>query len=194
MVFSSCRPSGPTLRVLVVLLGCVFAAASSRSQDMSMTKSALRCELRGNENGNIYFGEYMHNMHFLLFSGQDGLKVYQEWNSWGYYARSFSAVDQDGPSKKYEIQRRPGEWTKNTPSTHTLNRGEFLITDIDLCDGTWSITPALPNAPAKLVITPHFEIGAREDAVTNGVWTGRIDGPPKEVFIEKTSVALLNLR
>jgi hypothetical protein len=43
-----------------------------------------------NENGNLYCGAHIH---FLLFSGQDGLKVYQEMNSWGYYARSFSVVD-----------------------------------------------------------------------------------------------------
>jgi hypothetical protein len=98
----------------------------------------------------------------------------------------------DDSSKKYEIQRRWRGWRGNAPSTHTLNQGEFLITDINLCDETWSITPALPNTTANLLITPHFEVKADEDAVKYRVWTGRIDGPPKEIFIEKTRVDRLN--
>src|ERR1039457_6484876 len=73
-----------------------------------------KCELRGNDNGNIYLGEFRpNNFHFILTSDKNGLKVFQEWCSWGYYARWFEAVDEEDPHRRYRIARRGGAWTKN---------------------------------------------------------------------------------
>jgi len=165
---------------------------------MDNVKASLHCELRGNDekgsqNSQISFMDFTNNMHFLLFSNQDGLKVYREWNSWGYDSRFFSAVDKQDPSKHYLIERQGMAWTENYPETHTLNKGEFIVSDVHLCDTIWHITPKLPrNASAQLVLTPHFQIKSDKDVLKNGVWAGHIQGPSKEIFIEKSCVEKLN--
>ena len=149
---------------------------------------SLRCELRGS----TYFsGRRPDHLHFLLFSDRDGIKVYQSWNSWGYYARSFSAMD--AASKAYEIKHREGEWAKNAPTTHAINKGDFLIEDIYLCDGTWRITPQLPvGQPAKLRIIGRFQNQTDKDAMNTGVWTGQIESKSLEIALEKECVDRLN--
>jgi len=156
------------------------------------SEQKLRCELREPDRGSVNYS--IHNprhLHFLLFSDADGLKVYEEWNSWGYYARSFVATDAE--SKIYEISRRKAIWTVNFPSTDTLNKGEFVITNIYLCDGSWRISPKLPaGQPAELRIVGRFKSQEDKDAVSAGVWTGQIESKPVEVFLEKECVDRLN--
>jgi hypothetical protein len=156
------------------------------------SNGTLRCELRGNDNGFMYFSAHSPNhLHFILFSDADDLKVFQEWNSWGYYARTFLATD--AASKTYEFSRREGAWDKNAPTTHTLKRGEFIITDIYLCEGTWQASPKLPaGQPAKLQVVGRFKNQADKDAMSAGVWTGKIESKPTEIFLEKECVERLN--
>jgi len=163
---------------LLVVIASVCAGASP----------VLRCELRGSENKPIQFGKDLPGwMHFILFSEQDGLKVFQEWNSWGYSARSFLARD------GYRIFRRPGAWDKNAPTTHTLNRGEFLITDINLVDGSWSVTPKLPVRPfLRLSVTAEFQVAQDADSKAAGVWTGKIRSATTEVMLDKSAIEVLN--
>lgn len=136
------------------------------------------------------------HLHFLLFSNRAGLKVYQDWNSWGYYARSFIAKDED--SKRYEITRRESEWDRNFPSTDTLNKGGFLITDVYLCDGTWRASPKLPKRQTvNLQLVGRFTMKAEKnglptDASTANVWTGQIESAPVEVYLDRHCVDALN--
>jgi hypothetical protein len=170
-----------TILTLLLLLASVRVDASP----------VLRCELRGNENKPIQFSKDLPGwMHFILFSQQNGLRVFQEWNSWGYYARSFVATEQ---GKSYRIARRPGAWDKNAPTTHTLNRGEFLITDINLVDGTWSVNPKLAvRAYIRLNVTAEFQITKDADASAAGVWTGKIKSTPTEILLDQSAIERLN--
>lgn len=167
---------------VVILLACTFPLEGASQH--------LRCELRANDHGGIRFSTDRSHLHFILFSDVAGLKVYEEWNSWGYYARSFLATDPE--SKTYRIARREGGWDKNFPSMNTLNKGEFLITDVYLCDGTWRVSPKLAAGPATLRLVGQFQIQASEDTTNAGVWTGQIDSSPVEVSLEKQCVMRLN--
>ena len=152
----------------------------------------LRCELRGNENATdiSFSAQRPEHLHFILFSHEDGLKVYAEWNSWGYAARSFTATD--AQSKAYNISRRARGWSRNAPTTQTIAKGDFLMTDIYLCDGTWRVEPKLPAGPVKLKVIGHFQNSPGADAKRAGVWTGEIQSPPVEVSLEKECVERLN--
>ena len=174
------------LVVLVLLALCLADLA----QDKKPT--TLRCELRASDHGGMWFStDRPSHIHFLLFSNVDGLKVYQDWNSWGYYSRSFVATD--SRSKSFEITRREGEWTKNFPSADTLNRREFLITDIYLCDGTWRVSPRLPaGRRLMLQIRGRFKNEVSKDEINTSVWTGEIGSQPVEAFFEKECVQRLN--
>lgn len=130
------------------------------------------------------------HLHFILFSNRDGLKVYERWNLWGYFLRSFSAEDANG--KKFEITVRGGEhWTRNFPSTHTIDKGDVLVTNEYICG--MRVSPMLPESPKGIVLrlTGRFAI---QDTPANraAVWTGNVETPSIEVMLDKACVAALN--
>ena len=95
------------------------------------------------------------HLHFVLLSKRSGIDVYEDWNSWGYFTRSFSATD--AQSRHFEITRRPRGWDRNFPSVTTLNSGQFLITDIYLCDGSWRVSPRMTIPGQKLGVIGSFK-------------------------------------
>jgi len=114
-----------------------------RATATDASSSLLRCELRGPDLGGWWSPASRHHLHFLLFGQTSGVKVYQDWNSWGYDARSFVGRDANGST--YELAARPREFTKNAPATLALSAGDFLITNVYLCDGSWYVSPKLPS-------------------------------------------------
>jgi hypothetical protein len=146
--------------------------------ETSLQSPELRVELRPSEDGVLLFSPAIrHHLHFLLFSNQPGLKVYEDWNSWGYFAPSFKA--QDGNCRTYDITRRERDWDKNYPSTATLNKGDFLIIDAYLCDETWRASPKLPTAKTlTLQVLGRFVMKADKRQSISGLWTGGAGVPP----------------
>ena len=154
--------------------------------------SPLRCELRRPAEGGWWSPTSRHHLHFLLFWQTSAVKVYQDWNSWGYYARSFVGGDVKGQT--YEVAARPTEFTKNSPSTVAFKAGDFLITNVYLCDGSWYVSPKLPSGqPATLSLTGRFRIPPNKDAVKYGVWTWEIQSAaPVDAYLGKDCVRALN--
>ena len=152
----------------------------------------LRCELRGNETRAIDLSANpASHFHFLLFSSEEGVKIYQEWNSWGYYARSFVATDSN--SNTYQISRRQGEWDKNAPTTHSLHKGDVLVTDICFSEGTWQVSPKLPRGQLLVLnIIGRFQNKTAKDDMNKSIWTGQIESKPVEIILEKECVERLN--
>ena len=182
-------------RICMLVLIAMWASRALAAKDAHMTSSPLRCEIRANDNYLIFFGQGApNNMHFVLHSDRDGIKVYRESNSWGYETRSFAATEQyNKTSPQYTILRRGRTWKGNAPSVMVLNKGEFLINDINLCDGSWQITPKLPSdAAAKLIVRPKFQVDAQTGDMKTGVWTGKIEGAAQEVSLDKSCVSRLN--
>jgi hypothetical protein len=186
---------GAVLCIAIALaMGCGSPSSKSSSNSTKPEElvSPLRCELRAPQLGGWWSLTSRHHLHFLLFWHKSGLKVYQGWNSWGYYARSFVGTDAGG--RKHELAARPTEFTKNAPATLALDAGDFLITDVYLCDGSWSVTPKLPTGqPATLSLTGRFRISPDRDAVAHGVWTGEIQSAaPIDVYLGRDCVRALN--
>ena len=63
-------------------------------------------------------------------------------NSWGYQTISFELTTANG--KKFMVSRGPEEFTKNYPSTFTIQPGEHQVYAIHL-DKWWATSPALPK-------------------------------------------------
>jgi hypothetical protein len=168
-----------------------YLQARSKPGDKSELPE-LRCELRPSKNGVVWFSpDRRSHLHFLLLSNRTGLKVYQDWNSWGYFARSFKVKDEH--SKTYEITRRDKDWTKNFPSTDTLDKGDFVITDVDLCDETWRVSPKLPiGQDLKLRLVGRFIMQADKKEPIKDLWTGQIESAPVEAYVDKRCVDVLN--
>jgi hypothetical protein len=127
---------------------------------------------------------------FTVTSNRDGLTIYKDWNSWGYYDRFFTVFVRDDPSASYVIEKRSRGWRGNYPATLVLNRGQSLDTKMDLCDGSWTVVPALKGRPASpLSLVPQFRI---DDGKTAPVWTGHVSGEPVDVYLSRHCRNLLN--
>jgi hypothetical protein len=136
------------------------------------------------------------HLHFTLLSNRDGINAYEDWNSWGYFTRSFTATDSQ--SRYLEITRRPAlGWDRNFPSVTTLNKGQFLITDIYLCDGSWRVSPRMAlSSGQKLMIAGRFkqerEEGDEQFQIFGKPWIGSIESSPVEVALSKGCIASLD--
>jgi len=159
-----------------------------------LNQPPLRCELRTSEKDELFSPTLPYHLHFLLFWQTSGVNVYEDWNSWGYGARWFVARDAKG--RTYELERRGTVFTKNYPSTVALNAGDFLITDVFLCDGSWLVTPKLPSDQrVTLSLTARFTIRPREDPVEHRVWTGELQSDvPIDVYLGEDCVRALNAK
>jgi len=155
---------------------------------------ALRAELRGDDAKRpVFRPELRRRILFLLLAERDATRVFQQWCSWGYFTRSFSAEILGGAAGRFAIKRNPNRvWSKNYPASHRLDRGELLITSVDLCDGTWIAEPALPQRDLELVLTGHFAIAPDEHTAEQRVWTGRIDTAPLRIIVGRGCTEVLN--
>jgi hypothetical protein len=180
--------------IVYAIVLTMVTSQSLQAKDVPMTKPGLRCEVRGNDGFPMLFGEGApNNIHFIVFSDQNDVKVFAESNSWGHEMRLFSATGKNNKLEHYTIERRGRVWKKNLPGVHVLNKGEFLITDINLCDGSWLVTPKLPsNSATMLMLTPRFQIDPVSDEIQKGVWSGRVEGLPREVSLDVSCVNRLN--
>lgn len=155
----------------------------------------LRCELQ-TDNADTLSASPRSHLHFILLSGRDDIRVFANWNSWGYFARTFTLTDSS--PNKYRVTARDHVWDKNYPGTVTIKGGEVLVTDIYLCDGSWQVSPKLPLKESYWTFTGHFAQRQETDPLyvlnfkTNGVWHGTIDSPPVRLAFTIDCVGQLN--
>ena len=197
------RKGGLTCVAVALAIGCSSPLQRTSSNTATqqpvaapsdVNNSSLRCELRSSVKNVLLSPSSRHHLHFLLFWQMSGVKVYEDWNSWGYGARSFVGGDVKGHN--YELWPRRRVFTRNYPSTVALNAGDFLITDVYPCDGSWFASPKLPSEQtATLSLTGRFRIARNEDAVKHGVWTGEIQtAMPMDVYLGQDWVRALNAK
>jgi len=194
------RKGGLTCLAVVLAIGCSCprqrtssntAIQESRSD---VNSPSLRCELRSSVKSVLLSPNSRYHLHFLMFWQTSGVKVYEDWNSWGYGTRSLIGGDVKG--RTYELWPRRRVFTRNYPSTVALSAGDFLITDVYPCDGSWFASPKLPpGQTATLSLTGRFRIASSADAVKHGVWTGEIQTPkPVDVYLDEDCVRALNAK
>jgi hypothetical protein len=134
------------------------------------------------------------HFHFVLLSKRDGIEAYQDWNSWGYFTRSFTATDSQ--SRHFEITRRPEfEFVTDSPSWTTLKNRQLLITDIYLCDGSWHVSPRMAiSSGRKLTVIGRFKQERDHGTlpIFGNPWVGSIESAPVELTLGKSCVTSLN--
>jgi hypothetical protein len=169
------------------LLGCLCIPLAGQAGE-------LRAELRGNDSKQpIFRDNYRNEIHFLLTAKKGPVRVFQEWCSWGYFTRSFTAWNLEAVDKKYVFKRSNRKaWTKNYPATHKIKKGDFLVTNVDLCDGTWTVEPDLPVKDLELSVIGHFEIKPDEETRKQKVFTGKLKTKPIKIIMGKACAAIIN--
>jgi len=184
------RNGGVRVGLLIFSVVCFVSA-----QTADKPAAGLHCELQLNYE--VLTTHPQSHLHFLLFSEQDGLKVYEDWNMWGYFARTFDLTVSG--TKNYQVTRRERVWDKNYPKAVTINRGGVLVTDIYLCDGTWRVSPKLPVQEVSVRMVGRYTLRPRTGVsadpswyLLEDVWIGTINSAPVELSLSKECVLQLN--
>lgn len=171
----------------------LVAAIGAQTADRSAAD--LRCELQLDHE--LLTTRPQNHLHFLLLSQRDGLRVYDQWNMWGYFARAFDLTV--AGTKTYHVTRRDRVWDRNFPKSVTVDRGEVLVTDVYLCDGTWRVSPKLPVQEISARAIGSYTLKPRTDAAADSsfypledIWIGTIRSAPLELSLSKECVVRLN--
>lgn len=137
-----------------------------------------------NEGRTIRFDTTKHEPFFHVVltntSGKEQ-RIWESWNSWGYYNLSFELTGADG--KMVKVERGPRGWTRNFRSYLTMKPGEANVFDVRFPDD-WS---NLPNVAKKEVLVEQravFSIPADKNSEMLGVWSGTVKSPEVSVTLQ----------
>lgn len=114
--------------------------------------------------------------HVLLYNPTDKpLRLFQEWNSWGYFGLSFDITYPDG--RVVHSEKEPRGWDKNFPSTLTVAPYGCYVFEVTFDPTIWTNSLLLEKSG------PHgracrlqaiYSIASGPDALEEGAWTGTI--------------------
>jgi uncharacterized membrane protein len=125
-----------------------------------------------NKNSHIYFS--------LQNNSNKEVRLWEEWNSWGYYNILFIIITNDSI---YTVRKNESFWQKNAPTYFILKPDASKQFDINLNSKDWQGLPAknIKNA----VIQVSYEIPQDEYTREKGVWTGKVTGEIKNIEVLK---------
>ncbi|NJD06158.1 MAG: hypothetical protein FIA97_06625 [Methylococcaceae bacterium] len=167
--------------LLVFSLGTMPAQADSDQRPEPVSAWELSIAIPDGEGERALSLDPAAHFHVIL-SNRAGVvqKAWKESNSWGYAALRFELTTPSGD--KFVVTRKERSWRKNIPSFWSLNAGENLVYNVFLGSAEWAGLP--PNPQGKhLTIRAIVEIPDEEKSREYGVWTGKVQSPPRDVVI-----------
>jgi hypothetical protein len=127
------------------------------------------------ENGERRVEYHDHTTHFHVIVSNTSDKpqrVWQEWNSWGYFGLTFEFTDEQG--KTWMARKKPSVWTRNFASFWTLDPHESFVIDIYFGDtNIWEGFPLPENGSQTVTMRAVLEFKPDDEARQFDVWTGR---------------------
>jgi hypothetical protein len=108
-------------------------------------------------------------------------RLWQEWNSWGYYSLSFELTDVAG--KQWIVaKRRDMRWSRNSPTYETIEPGRQLIVDVYFGDAAqWEGFPLQKGRQPIVQMRAIYEVLESPESKSYGAWVGRVESSPVEV-------------
>ena len=104
------------------------------------------------------------------------MRLWEEWNSWGYFNLTFQLFDTNGTSIS-EIQKIPIAWTMNFPCYLELNPKQLHVIDVHLNPKTWKV-PIKPmgngEGPNKYGLVVTYSVTKTGESDKHTVWTGTL--------------------
>jgi hypothetical protein len=108
-------------------------------------------------------------------------RIWQEWNSWGYYCLSFELTDATG-KRWIAAKRRDVGWSRNFPRSLTIDPGGIVVIDVPFGDdGPWEGFPLKKGQQATVKIHAIYEVPESPESTELSVWVGRVESNPVEV-------------
>ena len=127
------------------------------------------------ENGRLAYMNDSSHFHVVLNNASAApLRIWEDWNSWGYFALSFEISDDTGKhwtaAKRKEI-----DFTRNFPSFETIAPANSSVIDVYFGDGkTWDGFPLRKGQEKTVHMRAIFEIVESPESKSSAVWVGRV--------------------
>lgn len=127
----------------------------------------------------LYIGHEHYTCHLVLSNQlKETVRVWQDWNSWGYYNITFELAVGDST---YHIKKKSIIWTRNFPSFWLLKPGESHEFKPNLSREIWEGLPVGING--KGMLKAIYQIEEDKETKEHKVWTGRIESEEIEVIV-----------
>jgi hypothetical protein len=120
-----------------------------------------RVDSVNNKNSHICFS--------LQNNSNKEVRLWEEWNSWGYYNISMKIITNDSI---YTVRKNESRWDKNIPTYFILKPDESKQFDINLNSKDWQGLPAKNIKDSEIQI--FYEIPVDEYTKEHDIWTGKL--------------------
>jgi len=114
--------------------------------------------------------------HVLLFNPSDKpLRLFEEWNSWGYFGLSFDITYPDG--RVVHTAKERHNWDKDFPSTRTVAPNGYYVFEVTFDPAIWTNSLLLEKSGLggqSCRLQAIYSIESESDALKERAWTGTI--------------------
>jgi hypothetical protein len=101
-------------------------------------------------------------------------RIWETWNSWGYFNLSFEVADSTG--KKWVVKKRDTGFTRNFPSFLTISPGQTYVFDVYFGDAhEWAGFPLRRGEENTVKMRALYSVPVSAEAKTSDVWTGHLE-------------------
>ncbi len=122
-------------------------------------------------------------IHVLITNHSDqAIRLWKDWNSWGYFNLSFSY--QANSTIKGITRIRPSSWEGDFPDFWMLEAGNSVIIEIDMTISQWQGFPDLYGEKLPAVLTATYENKYDPLAEQFGIWVGKVQSAPLGVVFK----------
>ena len=156
--------------LFLALVGAVRADVSKLPFSLTVVPSKSFAQV-----GSITMAHDTRNDFYVVLTNtsKEPQPVWEYWNGWGYETISFELTTSDG--KNIGVVRREQGFTRNSPSTFTIQPGENQVYPIRL-NTDWAANPALPTGDEMpITLKAIYNVRPLPEAIQYKVWTGRVE-------------------
>ena len=110
----------------------------------------------------------------LKNNSNETLRIWKEWNSWGYFNLSFEVLNTKGEVVKVITKNTDRIWTRNAPTSIVLAPNKEHISDIYFSPKEWD--NLINDGFHELILRPIYTVDKTAESQKHSVWTGKIIG------------------
>jgi hypothetical protein len=169
------------IRACFLLIYCLALAVCKANMTNSLSDSAIAVTIPYDS----YDGADHHDKFDVLITNVSNkpVRLWQEWNSWGYYCLQIEIVTRNGT--RHLLKKKPTGFTRNFPEFIELPTGQSVVWHVDLNPTEWEDLSWFPKyMSVRAKIRAVFKIektgtgpGDAFDTDHWGIWTGQAVSP-----------------
>ena len=169
-----------TFLVLALVSAAPFASAGPAELTVAIAVPARGPHQKGKPGPRVIDIRQAQSHFHVVVTNTSGKpqRLWQTWNSWGYYNLRFEVADAAG-KVLYAIKKKPRAWTRNFPSWIELASGEPFVMDVSFDRESWTLPFLKDKRQGEFPLRMRAVFGNRADKQTeeHKVWTGEASSP-----------------